>query len=157
MFLLLEIKPFLAVFYSLFGQVWLINATHGHTLDLQAQAGTGWAMWVTVLQPKPIRGILMERSWTFPGFTIVCFWHLLWSTKLLGTQSAVPGHAVISNGQYSFYTGKAGLTFRMEQEGLWGGISPRALAEEIMRSISRSLSWVGWSYQYIQNLNFNLS
>lgn len=34
----------------------------GYILDLQAQAGTGWAMWATALQPKLIRGILMQHS-----------------------------------------------------------------------------------------------
>lgn len=49
-------------------------------------------------------------------------------------QCQVPQSYQLISRQYGFYTEEAGLTFRMEQKGLLGGIIPRALAENTMRS-----------------------
>lgn len=49
-------------------------------------------------------------------------------------QCHVPQSKLLGNRQYGFYTKEAGLTFRMEQNDLLVGISPRSLAEKIMRS-----------------------
>lgn len=51
-----------------------------------------------------------------------------------GQQCHVPQSQLLGNRQCGFYTEEAGLTFRMGQNGLLGGISPRSLAEKIMRS-----------------------
>lgn len=49
-------------------------------------------------------------------------------------QCLVPQSQLLVNRQHGFYTGEAGLTFRMGHNGLLGGISPRSLAGKIMRS-----------------------